>query len=133
MEMFSNELFITINKWSTIFLIHHGKGWKYRANKRIVNLSLQEICIVSIMVVAMDSMLMVATTMEMEISLLEDMLELRTKSLNVGKSLSSDTTVKNTCSGDQPCYINIKPLQKTITTAKERKIKKLLIYYKRTE
>ncbi|KAI5682419.1 hypothetical protein M9H77_03647 [Catharanthus roseus] len=48
-----------------------------------------------------------------------------------GKSLSSYTTVKNSCSGDQRCYINIKPLQKTITIIKERKNKKLLIYYKK--
>ncbi|KAI5652309.1 hypothetical protein M9H77_29496 [Catharanthus roseus] len=71
MEMFSFE-----NKWSTIGLIHHGKGWKQRANKRIINLSLKEICIVSVMLVAMDSMLMVGRTMEMETSLLEDMLKL---------------------------------------------------------
>ncbi|KAI5676209.1 hypothetical protein M9H77_07159 [Catharanthus roseus] len=64
------------NKWITIGLIHHGKGWKRRANKRVINLSLQEMCITSIMVVAMDSMLMVETTMEMETSPLEDMLEL---------------------------------------------------------
>ncbi|KAI5664006.1 hypothetical protein M9H77_23329 [Catharanthus roseus] len=46
----------------------------------------------------------------------------------VGKSLGSDTTVKN--SGDHPCYINIKSLLKTITKVKEQKIKKLLISYK---
>ncbi|KAI5667404.1 hypothetical protein M9H77_17257 [Catharanthus roseus] len=48
----------------------------------------------------------------------------------VGKSLSPDTTVNHSSSVDQPCYINIKPLEKTITTAKEQKNKKLLIYYK---
>ncbi|KAI5664187.1 hypothetical protein M9H77_23510 [Catharanthus roseus] len=36
----------------------------------------------------------------------------------------------NHCTNDQPYYINIKPLQKTITTTKEPKNKKLLIYYK---
>ncbi|KAI5667475.1 hypothetical protein M9H77_17328 [Catharanthus roseus] len=49
---------------------------KQGANKRIINLNLQEICIISIMVVAVELMLLIGTTMEMETSLLTDIMDL---------------------------------------------------------
>ncbi|KAI5677755.1 hypothetical protein M9H77_08705 [Catharanthus roseus] len=63
--------FKTVNKGSTIGLIHHGKGWKQRANKRTIIISLHEIYIIFVMVVSMDSMLIVGTIMEMETSFLK--------------------------------------------------------------
>ncbi|KAI5668860.1 hypothetical protein M9H77_18713 [Catharanthus roseus] len=66
---------------STIVLIHHRKGWKQRVNKRTINLRLQEKSIISIMVVAMDLMLMVGTTTEMETTLLKKIMDLVTSLL----------------------------------------------------
>ncbi|KAI5681273.1 hypothetical protein M9H77_02500 [Catharanthus roseus] len=50
-----------------------------RANKRIINLSLQDIWIISIVVVAMESTLMVKATMDMETSFLEGMRRVNTR------------------------------------------------------
>ncbi|KAI5658054.1 hypothetical protein M9H77_26847 [Catharanthus roseus] len=74
-----------INKWSKIDLIHHEKGLKQIANKRIINLSLREICIISIIVVAIESMLILEATMDMETSFLKDIMELRVNILSVQK------------------------------------------------